>query len=65
MKTHVIPWMSKEETERLLQELKDEVANRRAKSPSPQSQPKSIVIDIEPPAKSTPEGPKTLDIGSI
>ena len=25
MKTHVIPWMSKEETERLLQELKLEI----------------------------------------
>ena len=62
MKTHVIPWMSKEETERLLQELNHEVANRRTKSPS---QPKSIVIDIEPPAKSKPEGPKTLDVGSI
>ena len=62
MKTHVIPWMSKEETERLLQELKEEVAARRSKTPSP---PKSIVIDIEPPAKPKPEGPKTLDVGSI
>jgi hypothetical protein len=58
MKTHVIPWMSKEETERLLRELKEEVATRRVKTAS---EPKSFVIEIEPEGSK----PKTLDIGSI
>jgi hypothetical protein len=61
MKTHVIPWMSREETERLLEELKEVVATRRVKTAK---EPKSFVIDIEAPSESQDAStPKTLDIG--
>ena len=62
MKTHVIPWMSKEETEHLLRELKMEIGMGYTKPAAEQP-----VIDV--PAKAEVESdsskPAALDIGSL